>query len=107
MNGKINKKLNFAANTNISYDYDAAGSRTVKEVAAHDTLTKTFYVRDASGNVMAVYKKDAGNLKWSEQHLYGSSRLGMLHIDSLIPANPPNANGTGVYDELLSAQEKK
>jgi hypothetical protein len=36
-----------------------------------------YYVRDAQGNVIAVYEKDATSFAWMEQHLYGASRLGI------------------------------
>jgi LysM repeat protein len=37
------------------------------------------YTRDASGNVLSVYSKAAaGTLQQTENHLYGSSRLGMI-----------------------------
>jgi len=43
--------------------------------------TNTIYVRDASGNIMAVYTKDAainsGSLTQTEISMYGSSRLGV------------------------------
>ncbi len=45
----------------------------------------TWYVRDAQGNVLAVYKVDSvtsvsgGILKLSEHHVYGSSRLGIVN----------------------------
>jgi RHS repeat-associated protein len=37
------------------------------------------YIRDATGNTLAVYHYDrkTSQLRWSEQHLYGSARLGM------------------------------
>ena len=38
----------------------------------------TYYVRDAQGNVLSVYTLQNGVYTWSEQHLYGSSRLGMV-----------------------------
>jgi RHS repeat-associated protein len=42
------------------------------------TTDTTVYVRDASGNVLSVYRKPAGGaLVQTETHLYGSSRLGM------------------------------
>ena len=41
--------------------------------------TRTHYIRDAQGNVMAVYQYDRGtnSLKLTERPLYGSDRLGM------------------------------
>jgi RHS repeat-associated protein len=49
----------------------------------------TYYVRDAQGNVMAVYneqKYEDGkiDLSLTEQHLYGSSRLGMRQVNELL-----------------------
>src|SRR5690606_6685497 len=62
----------------ISYDYDASGNRIGKTVGNKHT----WYVRDASGNVMAVYEDEnssinGGALSQIEVHLYGSARLGM------------------------------
>src|SRR5690554_6134699 len=67
--GKV-RKVEKADNTSVSFRYDASGNRIAK-ITESDT---TVYVRDASGNVMAVYKND--NLV--EQSIYGSSRLGLM-----------------------------
>jgi hypothetical protein len=58
----------------IRYSYDAQGNRVIKQ-SGRDT---TAYVRDASGNVLAVYthRSDVGVVQ-VERHLYGSSRLGV------------------------------
>jgi hypothetical protein len=66
--------------TNISYTYDASGNRISKKVGA----VTTWYVRDAQGNTMAVYtvgdnNVNTGKATLTEQHLYGSSRLGILN----------------------------
>jgi RHS repeat-associated protein len=70
----------------ITYTYDAAGNRISKEVdPASGPTRKTYYVRDASGNVMSVYEEGGlvndGNLTQAEVHLYGSSRLGIFKPD--------------------------
>jgi RHS repeat-associated protein len=71
--GKINYIVKSA--DTIRYGYDAAGNRIMKQTPT-DT---TFYVRDASGNVLSVYTKPAGgSLAQTELHLYGSCRLDML-----------------------------
>ncbi len=63
---------------NITYTYDAAGHRVSKTVGPAATATTTYYVRDAQGNTLGVYDQAAGGkLFWREQHLYGSSRLGI------------------------------
>ncbi|MBO9204509.1 MULTISPECIES: RHS repeat domain-containing protein [Niastella] len=71
--------------TVISYTYGTDGNRISKMVikpGSTDTA-RTWYVRDASGNVMSVYESgrpavNNGHLTQSELHLYGSSRLGLL-----------------------------
>jgi RHS repeat-associated protein len=70
----------------ITYTYDAAGNRITKEVdPASGPTRKTYYVRDATGNVMSVYEEGGlvndGNLTQSEVHLYCSSRLGIFKPD--------------------------
>jgi YD repeat-containing protein len=69
----------------ISYTYDAAGNRVSKTVGTKTTV----YVRDATGNVMALYEAiGTAAPKQAEVHLYGSSRLGiaMTH-DEPAPGN--------------------
>lgn len=61
----------------IRYKYDPSGNRVYKEVSAGGVITRTWYVRDALGNVLALYSDNGtGVVTWEEQHLYGSSRLG-------------------------------
>jgi hypothetical protein len=64
--GKI-KKINFLMNpnsnvTSIEFGYDAMGNRISKKVnvlsAAAPTTEYTYYMREANGNVMAVYEND-------------------------------------------------
>ncbi|MGL6266709.1 MAG: RHS repeat domain-containing protein, partial [Chitinophagaceae bacterium] len=87
---------------------DPSGNRTYKEVIrrdignySQDIVDRTYYVRDAQGNTMATYSRheESGNtpsLKWSEQHLYGSSRLGVknLNLDILAQTTVPQVNQT-------------
>jgi RHS repeat-associated protein len=71
--GKI-KNIVKPANT-IAYRYDPSGNRITKTVG----LESTHYVRDAQGNVIAAYEaNNSSGLKLTEQHLYGSSRLGLF-----------------------------
>ncbi|TCC87295.1 hypothetical protein EZ428_21575 [Pedobacter frigiditerrae] len=69
--GKI--KQIYKATGNISYGYDPSGNRVSKALNG----LSTYYVRDAQGNNLAVYEKTGSTIKWKEQGLYGSSRLGM------------------------------
>ncbi|PJJ79983.1 RHS repeat-associated core domain-containing protein [Mucilaginibacter auburnensis] len=70
--GKI-KGITKTAGSNLLYAYDATGNRVKKTVGS----TNTYYVRDAQGNALAVYTQAGGVVTWSEQQLYGSSRLGL------------------------------
>jgi RHS repeat-associated protein len=69
---------------NLKFEYDAMGNRVAKYVMDGQTSFAkhvTFYVRDASGNVMAVYEHDLEtpeSYHLSERHIYGSSRVGMI-----------------------------
>lgn len=72
---------------NLDFAYDASGNRiskTVYHVGADPTTT--YYVRDAQGNVMATYENKIISdnkplIFLGEQHLYGSSRLGLINND--------------------------
>jgi hypothetical protein len=87
--------------TNIFYTYDAGGNRISKLVIppSGGQGVTTWYVRDATGNVMSVYESgktslNDGHLTQSELHLYGSSRLGLLHrsLDVAGTYNPAETN---------------
>jgi len=87
------------------YTYDAAGNRISKvyyPAGMGAAITSTFYVRDASGNVMAVYQKveqynpETVTMKQTEVHLYGSSRLGILNRDVDVSSTAPD---NSVYAE--------
>lgn len=79
--GKI-KTITKSGGPNVSYTYDASGNRISKLVNTPSGVRGTFYVRDASGNVMAIYENgnsavNSGKLSQIEVDLYGSSRLGI------------------------------
>lgn len=85
----------------IKFAYDATGNRIMKEVYS-DSLTKrtyTYYVRDATGNIMATYdaKQTVGDTslvyKEDEVVIYGSSRLGTISPAlQLYPAVVPDSS---------------
>lgn len=70
--GKVRQVKSEGNTVTVSFLYDAAGNRVSKLTVKPDTTYVTRYVRDASGNVMAVYADTA----MIEQPVYGSSRLG-------------------------------
>ncbi len=65
----------------IDFEYDATGNRVLKRVTQNTgDETATYYVRDASGNIMAIYQKQYDGVhstfSLEEVPLYGSSRIG-------------------------------
>ena len=98
--GKIQTIYKTDATTNIqtiiSYIYDASGNRISKRVIkGSDEPIITYYVRDASGNVMSVYDNignlgvaanpsiaQNGAIYQKEIHLYGSDRLGVYNVNT-------------------------
>ncbi|MGX5816614.1 RHS repeat domain-containing protein [Chitinophaga lutea] len=86
--GKIAEITN--ASGTIKYTYDVSGNRVSKDVNGK----VTWYVRDATGNVMGAYTSGdntiaGGQLALTETHLYGSSRLGIL--DKVVNVQTPVA----------------
>ncbi len=86
--------------SDLRFYYDAMGNRVLKEEipatagAAHKL---TWYMRDASGNVMATYSSpqttyNATKFRLKELNIYGSSRLGMLVVNTTIANMPEPGN---------------
>ncbi|WEK34074.1 MAG: hypothetical protein P0Y53_16425 [Candidatus Pseudobacter hemicellulosilyticus] len=76
----------------ITYGYDAGANRVSKTVTTSSGTKVTYYVRDPQGNILSVFTRNGGIFKWSEQHLYGSSRLGMVLPGYELDAAQPVAN---------------
>lgn len=84
-----NKISTISKNNTLELDfrYDALGNRVMKNYTPGDfnKHDKTFYVRDAQGNVLSVYSEkltpEGPKVWWKEAHIYGSSRLGMFTPD--------------------------
>lgn len=88
--GKI--KSIVKSNGSIAYNYDATGNRVSKTAGG---LT-TYYIRDAQGNTLGIYDNKSNTINWREQHLYGSSRLGMWNPD----VNVNTSNAAAVWDTI-------
>jgi len=111
-------KINFVEkidHSTLIYTYDATGNRVIKEYfdSPNNKTTITYYVRDASGNIMSTYEKvDSDPIVWKEVPIYGSSRIGVYYpnleeqtqqliiqpdatvgIDATINSNNPTSNG--------------
>ena len=74
--GKMTSVVNTKKERSLNFYYDAAGNR-VKKIDGKDKAT--YYVRDAQGNVMAVYAQEKNKDITAESfYIYGSSRVGEL-----------------------------
>ena len=103
--GKLQSATNSAAQP-VTYTYSADGQRISKKVGT----TEEWYVRDASGNVMATYIKDAtvnsGHVSTSEFYKYGSSLLGtqkkIIDVEVVAVTNGLAAITRGETEYLLT-----
>lgn len=92
--GKVKYIQKTAAAERIDFSYDATGKRVIKKVT--NTATKkadyTWYVLNATGNVMATYTNvetpplKSRDIRLQSLYLYGSSRLGEERIDTTLSA---------------------
>ncbi len=65
----------------VEYKYDDRGFRLTSK--NHETGITTWYIRDASGNVMSIYEEKEGgtDLIQKEVPLYGSGKIGTYYAD--------------------------
>ena len=71
----------------LVFGYTALGQRQVKETADGDGKRAQYYLHDASGNILCIYEVKDDRLYLKEQPIYGSSRLGVLQLDQLLPVD--------------------
>lgn len=105
--GKV-KQVNKDNGTYTKFMYDAAGNRVRKiQTNTSGLITTHYYVRDASGNIMAVYRSVSdtpGEIRLSEIPIYGSDRLGRYTLN--IPITSPPAGGTpGLFTRKLGDRQ--
>ncbi len=62
-------------NNMLSFAYNPFGQRQIKRTASDST----YYIHDATGNVMSIYVKDYPKITAKERPIYGSSRLGIMN----------------------------
>jgi RHS repeat-associated protein len=92
--GKVTDVYQDAAKTKKTthYTYDDRGFRLSKETYDDSGTWQftTWYICDASGNVMSIYEQQANdtNLTLTETPIYGSGKLGLYR---------PKSNGGGEY----------
>jgi RHS repeat-associated protein len=97
------------------YDYDPQGNRIHKDYSLsvdvdRDRVHHVYYVRDAQGNVLAVYEWDESGsgryknsiLALTEHHIYGSSRLG---IRKLAAGTAPKSAPTEYFQRIVGQKQ--
>ena len=62
-------------NNMLNFAYNPFGQRQIKRTASDST----YYIHDATGNVMSIYVKDYPKITAKERPIYGSSRLGIMN----------------------------
>ncbi len=85
--------------TKINYTYDASGNRISKTIFSSDT-TVTWYARDATGNVISVYRLKRDTVGQDELHMYGSSRLGMIRPERFLTLSSQYGDTSGTISLL-------
>jgi RHS repeat-associated protein len=114
--GKIRSVTRSGSSTkaDLEFQYDAMGNRFLKitklrtggSVSNQEDWKYTYYVRDAQGNVMATYERTmvkvsstyTDMLKLKEQHIYGSSRIGIKNNDLVLTSKVYNfTSHSGFY----------
>ena len=109
-NGKI-AKIFFWDGRRLEFAYDPAGNR-ISKTFVHNSITEwtDYYVRDASGNIMANYRKDycssAASVSLRERPIYGSSRLGVNNeVIVLQQCGTPYSHQSEGYERHLGNKE--
>lgn len=114
--GKVKKIIRDAASAkpDLEFIYDAAGNRVAKIVkpgADESQWTRTYYVRDPSGNIMSIYEAtvdtaitgDTITYVMKEQPIYGSSRIGERKEDVIVSKqNAADSSEIAVYTESIT-----
>jgi RHS repeat-associated protein len=95
--GKI-MSIHKSSGLNIWYTYDAGGNRISKKVKNGSDSTYTWYARDASGNVLSVYRIKNDTTYQDELHLYGSNRIGMIRPERNLILAKQFGDTSGTFD---------
>jgi RHS repeat-associated protein len=111
--GKVDSvaRVSGSSKRNLKFRYNANGERVSKHVytSAGAWLKSEYYVRDASGSVMSIYKNEnvtgTGSqiFNRTETNIYGSSRIGVDKTELKLVTPPPM--DTVYYSRTLGNKE--
>jgi len=86
------RSITKGSTSKLEYTYDGAGNRVVKRYYQPASKLKhtTWYARDAQGNVLSIYERatPTSEVKQTEVHIYGSSRIGIEQRNSTYSTSP-------------------
>lgn len=110
--GKISEIIRTSTSTKkgLKFEYDASGNRIAKYVTYLGNIERvTYYVRDASGNVMASYEQnnDISNLLFSfvcsDHNIHGCNRVGIDNNKTILAAS----SNSGLSITSLTSEYKR
>ena len=97
--GKV-AKVSKANGSFTEFRYDAAGNRIAKRFKNQAEDRTTHYVRDASGNTMAIYEQTGSSFKLIEQPIYGSDMVGQRTLAIEMTDSEPSADDEVQYHSV-------
>ncbi|MFD1001330.1 RHS repeat-associated core domain-containing protein [Ohtaekwangia kribbensis] len=130
ISGKVSEVKPYASTSqkpHVIFTYDAQGNRIAKEVnklpyvsgvyqRKPDNIYTTYYVRDASGNLLGVYERKnialggdtyRAEFTLKELPIYGSDRLGQLNAKQLLATKVFTASQVDEVTLSISDVDKK
>ncbi len=103
---KVRSVEAFYGNSTTSFLYDAMGQR-VRKLNDQVGVPEEYYIRDASGNIMAIYERQTKDYILKEVPIYGSGRVGIYKPNLLIAKKTSNitlqSDGTYLNDNYVDA----
>jgi RHS repeat-associated protein len=85
--GKV-QRVERADGTTIDFAYDGAGRRVMTRKAAAGATATTWYVLDANGRMLSLYRDGGDGLIWEGSPIYGGGRLGTYLAARTMAATP-------------------
>ncbi|MBN1462691.1 MAG: hypothetical protein JXQ69_09355, partial [Paludibacteraceae bacterium] len=82
-------------------------SKRVEYTSTSKPALTTYYVRDASGNIMGIYEQTDDDLTLADQYIYGSQRLGYYKAEKQLSTAASTGTPPEYYTETTSIGKKR
>lgn len=79
---KFLKRRSTSSKPDVEFVYDANLKHRIAKIVKYKngTIKKTYYINDAAGNTLAIYKQEQdGNVQLTEQYVYGEDKLATIN----------------------------